>query len=160
GAPKPRGCNPWAFRFPSPGRALNGCGIMSDQASAWSRAAERYEEEFVDPFLPGVENPLLEELLHLSAPGRTAADLGCGIGPLLPLLARNFGRVIGVDFAEGMLARARERCLGLANVEFRQEALTELDGLRGQVDVAAAVNSLVLPDVGELELALGAIRAC
>jgi SAM-dependent methyltransferase len=109
--------------------------------------------------LPGVENPLLEEVLRLSGPEKTAADLGCGVGPLLPFLARNFGRVLAVDFAEGMLARARERCPGMANVEFHPCGLTDLGELRGAVDVAVAVNSLVLPDVGELEKALAEIRA-
>ena len=132
---------------------------MSDQARAWSQTAERYEQEFVDPFLPGVVNPLLEEIIALSGPERTAADLGCGTGPLLPFLARNFGRVVAIDFAAGMLARARERCREIANVEFCQCSLTDLDAFRGQIDVAAAVNSLVLPDLDELERALAGIHA-
>ena len=54
-----------------------------------------------------------------------AADLGCGIGPLLPWLAGHFGHVHAVDFAEGMLSRARERCAGLANVTFHQRRLND-----------------------------------
>ena len=60
--------------------------------------------------------------------------------------------------AAAMKASFRDQ--GIAKVEFRQEGLTQLDGLRGQVDVAAAVNSLVLADAGELERALSAIRSC
>jgi SAM-dependent methyltransferase len=133
---------------------------MADQAHYWSRAAQGYEQEFVDPDQPGVRNPLRQVLTRLAADKlTTAADLGCGIGPLLPFLAQRFRRVIGVDFAEGMLARARERCRGLANVEFLADSLAGLESLKGQVDVAVAVNSLVLPRVAELEEALGAIRA-
>jgi SAM-dependent methyltransferase len=62
-----------------------------------------------------------------------------------------------VDFAEGMLKRAREHCGELPNVEYLHRALTDLAPLAGQVDVAVAVNSLVLPDVGELEAALRSI---
>jgi SAM-dependent methyltransferase len=132
---------------------------MSDQADRWSRMAGSYEIEFVDPYLPEVRNPLPGVLERLADDGtKAAADLGCGVGPLLPLLAKRFRHVFAVDFAEGMLARSRERCAGLANVEFLQRGLTDLAPLAGRVDVAVAVNSLVLPDVGDLESALSQIH--
>src|SRR4051812_37574544 len=105
---------------------------MSDQAHYWSRAAANYETEFVDPYLPEVRSPLADALAERADPqARTAADLGCGIGPLLPALAGQFRRVIAVDFAEGMLHRARERCAGLANVEFHRRRLTDLAPFAG-----------------------------
>jgi SAM-dependent methyltransferase len=108
-----------------------------------------------------VRSPLLQTLAALADPkGGTAADFGCGVGPLLPFLAGHFRRVIAVDFAEGMLARARKRCAGLVNVEFSRRSFTDLTALAGQVDVAVAVNSLVLSDVGELEKALRGMRDC
>ncbi|HTU94097.1 MAG TPA: class I SAM-dependent methyltransferase [Gemmataceae bacterium] len=132
---------------------------MSEQAQHWSQAAEGYEEIFIDPYLPQVRNPLRQTIETLLDKVKTAADLGCGIGPLLPFLAERIGRVIAVDFADGMLARARERCQGLANIEFHKAALTELGEFAGQVDLAVAVNSLVLPDTAELDAALRAILA-
>jgi SAM-dependent methyltransferase len=133
---------------------------MSDQAERWSGVAKSYEVEFVDPYLPEVRNPLPEVLERRAGDGAmTAADFGCGVGPLLPLLARRFRHVFAVDFAEGMLARARERCSELGNVEFLRLALTDLAALADRVDVAVAVNSLVLPDVVELESALSQIHA-
>src|SRR4051812_5562887 len=100
---------------------------MSDQSRAWSQGADRYEQEFVDPYRRARRNPLLEALAVLpDAATKTAADLGCGIGPLLPILSERFGRVIGVDFAPGMLDRARARCEGRSNVDFLQCDLTDL----------------------------------
>jgi SAM-dependent methyltransferase len=130
---------------------------MSEQAHHWSQAAEGYEEAFIDPYLPEVRNPLRQAVAELADKNKTAVDFGCGIGPLLPLLAERFGRVIAVDFAEGMLDRAREHCQGLANVEFLRRDLTDLGELAGQVDVALAVNSLVLPDTAALDAALRGI---
>ncbi len=133
---------------------------MPDQSHFWSRAAATYEQDFIDPYLPGVRNPLPCALEELADPQKgTAADLGCGVGPLLPLLAKHFRQVIAVDFAEGMLKRAANSCRGLANVEFLQQPFTDLAPLAGRVDVAVAVNSLVLPDLGELETALRSIHA-
>ena len=134
---------------------------MTRQDELWSRSARSYEQEFVDPYRPDVRNPLPDELRALADPaGKVVADLGCGTGPLLPLLAQQFARVHAVDFAEGMLERARERCRGLDNVAFLRRSLTDLTPLHGGLDVAVAVNSLVLPDVVELEEALRQVRAC
>ncbi len=130
---------------------------MADQAHYWSEAAGRYEEEFIDPYLPGVRNPLPRALERLGRSGRTAADLGCGVGPLLPALARDFDRVLAVDFAAGMLERARQRCVGLTNVSFHQLSFRELGELATRADVGVAVNSLVLPDTRELDEALRTI---
>src|SRR5205823_2575497 len=133
---------------------------MAGQSEAWSRAAETYEREFIDPYRPDVRSPLPEALDRLAgAGGRVAADLGCGTGPLLPLLAGRFRHVWAVDFAPGMLERARARAGGLGNVTFLERNLTDLAPLAGRIDVAVAVNSLVLPDVRDLEEALRQARA-
>ena len=84
---------------------------MPDQSHFWSQAAARYEQEFVDPYREPAGNPLLAALAAIpDAAAKTVADLGCGIGPLLPILSPRFRQVIAVDFAPGMLDRARERC--------------------------------------------------
>jgi SAM-dependent methyltransferase len=132
---------------------------MSEQAHFWSQAARSYEQDFVDPYRPDVRSPLREALARLADRKRkVVADLGCGIGPLLPFLAEHFQRVIAVDFAAGMLQRAREAAGGLTNVEFFQRPLTDLSSLQNQVDVAVAVNSLVMPSVAVQEEALRQIH--
>ncbi len=132
----------------------------TDQAQAWSKAAKSYEQDFVDPYRPSVRSPLLQSLRSVSdAQHKVAADLGCGIGPLLPFLAKHFQHVFAVDFAKGMLERARERAHGLGNVEFLQIPMTDLSPLIGRVDVAIAVNSLVMPTVVEQEASLRQIHA-
>ncbi len=132
---------------------------MPDQSHFWSQAAPRYEEEFIDPYLPDVRNPLRAAVAALADPRRgVVADLGCGVGPLLPFLAEHFQRVVAVDFAEGMLTRAREACSGLKNIEFQRRELTDLSGLKARFDVAVAVNSLVMPDPADLDRSLHSIH--
>ncbi len=58
-----------------------------------------------------------------------------------------------------MLQRARERCAGLPNIEFWHRPLTDLTPLVGQLDVAAAVNSLVMPELAQIEATLAAVHA-
>ncbi|MCS6976572.1 MAG: class I SAM-dependent methyltransferase [Gemmatales bacterium] len=132
-----------------------------DQAAAWSAIAADYEREFVDPYRADAINPLLDRLRALPDHAQAAvADLGCGKGPLLPLLAQKFAVVHAVDFAEEMLRHARQRCVGLGNVRFHHASLTDLGFLHGQLDLAVAVNSLVMPDVRDIETALIQIRRC
>jgi SAM-dependent methyltransferase len=133
---------------------------MPTQDHFWSKVAPAYETEFIDPYRPDVRSPLLQRLGQLAGPRPkgVVADLGCGIGPLLPFLAAHFGTVYAVDFAAGMLGRARARCKGLKNVVFHQLPLTDLTPLAGQLDVAVAVNSLVMQEVHDLEKSLQQIR--
>jgi SAM-dependent methyltransferase len=131
-----------------------------DQDRHWSRAAARYDELFLDAFHPDVESPLLKALAAVADPGsKTVVDLGCGTGPLLPHLVGRFGRVLALDFAPAMVAKAKQRLgRGAAKVTFLTRPMHELDDLAGSVDVAVAVNSLVMPDVRLIDRTLCAIR--
>jgi len=134
---------------------------IQGQDRQWSRHAVRYDELFLDAFHPDVVNPLLEKLQQVpDAEKKTVADLGCGTGPLLPYLVGRFGRVIALDFAPAMIEHAQRR-LGpdAARVTFANRAMHELDDYAGQIDVAVAVNSLVMPDVRVIDQTLRAIRA-
>jgi SAM-dependent methyltransferase len=135
---------------------------LHNQDRHWSRHAERYEELFLDPFAPGVENPLWAALDAIpEAASKAVADLGCGTGPLLPGLAERFQRVVALDFAPGMIERARARLTPDAadRVALLNRPMHELDEFIGQFDVAVAVNSLVMPDVRLIDRTLRAIRA-
>ena len=69
-------------------------------------------------------------------------DLGCGTGQLTETLAPYVGRVVAVDGSEDMLAAARARLDGMANVQLRRGDLESLPLSDGELD--AAVLSLVL----------------
>jgi SAM-dependent methyltransferase len=134
---------------------------LDDQDRQWGRAAARYDELFLDAFHPDVESPLMAALGAVLDPGSKAvADLGCGTGPLLPYLVERFGRVVALDFAPAMVAKARAR-LGAdaARVTFLTRPMHELDDLAGALDVAVAVNSVVMPDVRLIDRTLRAVRA-
>jgi SAM-dependent methyltransferase len=130
------------------------------QDQAWSRHAANYDDVFLNPFRPGVDNPLLRALDRVDDPGSKAViDLGCGTGPLLPVLEAKFARVLALDFAPGMLKQARTR-LGrrASRIEWLNRPMYELDDLRGQLDVAVAVNSIVMPDTRDIDRTMTAIR--
>jgi arsenite methyltransferase len=71
-------------------------------------------------------------------PGSRVLDLGCGAGLDSLISAHSAGEVIGVDFSESMLRRARaaaERA-GAGNVEFRMGDAEAIPAADRAVDVA------------------------
>jgi len=133
-----------------------------DQGRSWSQHAAHYGETFLDSFAPGVVNPLWDALNEVKgASKKVAADLGCGTGPLLPALVERFARVVALDFAPGMIERARERVAEAdqPRVRFLQRPMDDLADLARALDVAVAVNSLVMPDERLIHQTLRAIHA-
>jgi SAM-dependent methyltransferase len=131
-----------------------------DQGRQWSRHASRYDEVFLDPFREGVHNPVVAAIAARTfEPDAAAIDLGCGTGPLLPLLRSKFGHVTALDFAPGMIKHARARLGDDADaVTFLTRPMHDLDDLAGRLDLAVAINSIVMPDVRAIDRTLAAIR--
>lgn len=134
---------------------------MTHQDQSWSKVAADYEREFIDPYRADVRgNQVKRVLRRLRDPDHgIVADLGCGVGPLLPFLSQHFHTVYAVDFADGMLQRAKEHASECKNVCYLQTTLTDLTALP-TIDVAVAVNSLVMPSPAEQEQALREIARC
>lgn len=86
-------------------------------------------------------------------PGWTVLDAGCGTGSTaLPAAARvgPRGRVLGVDFAENMIARARQKAAdeGLDNADFQIADMSRLDLPAGGFDaVVSSFNLFALADM-------------
>lgn len=74
--------------------------------------------------------------------GRRLLEIGCGIGRLVAPLAREAGLVVGLDISPAMLAAARRRCAGLANVLLVHGTGEDLAPFRdASFDLALAVDS-------------------
>lgn len=128
-------------------------------ARDWDQVAADYFTEVVSPLRTGVPRPLLRALDALPAARRqTVADLGCGIGTLLPTLAARFRRVHGIDFSPAMLARARAAC-ARPNVSLHRADLADLRRFHGRLDVAVTVNAVLAPDAAQLDRIFAELRA-
>ena len=89
----------------------------------WEGVGRGYEDEIFSSSLADHQGVIRARLDELADARAIAIDFGCGIGHYLPLLARRFRRVHGVDFADALLDQARERCSGLANVSLQRANL-------------------------------------
>ena len=77
----------------------------------------------------------------LLGPRARVLEIGCGIGRFLEALAGQVAEVTGLDVSEGMVARARERCGGLANVRLEVSSGRDLAGIPdGSLDFVLAAD--------------------
>lgn len=84
--------------------------------------------------------------------GGTAADLGCGPGKAIPLLARRFSEVEACDHSDALLDEARRACADLCNVRYHQHDLADAGPLPFEpVDFVLCINVLLTPDLEERE---------
>jgi SAM-dependent methyltransferase len=112
-----------------------------------ARASERVETQR----LLDRDDAVLARLAKLPKRRRRAvADLGCGRGRLLPFLADRFDRVFAYDYAPASLAAARRACPD-RGVVFRRRDLRDLTPLRGRLDVAVAIDSIVGPRTEDVD---------
>ena len=72
----------------------------------------------------------------------TALDLGCGTGEFSRLLARRAAHVLGVDLSPNMVRVARERSVGLLNVEFHVADVADWAFPPDSFDCIAAIATL------------------
>lgn len=80
--------------------------IQSEIAAAYNDWAETYDIN------PNPTRDLAAEALrqvNLSLAGRKVIEVGCGTGRNTPWLAERAAKLVGLDFSEEMLARARAR---------------------------------------------------
>jgi ArsR family transcriptional regulator len=103
--------------------------FFATAAGQWDRLRE---DLFGRDFAPSA-------LLALMPRDWVVADLGCGTGALLSVLAPHVARVIGVDASQEMLTAARSRVHDLDNIELRAGALEALPIDGQSLDAATLV---------------------
>jgi 23S rRNA (uracil1939-C5)-methyltransferase len=112
-----------------------------------------------------VNYQMIEQAVSLLAPNRDSRvlDLYCGLGNFTLPMATLSKEVIGVDFAPGMLARARDNalCSGIDNAIFWQVDLSRSSAITALDWEGFDLVVLDPPRTGALEMmdVLGKIRA-
>src|SRR4051812_16956191 len=113
-----------------------------DNRSYYDEFAGWYERERHLPYHRMLDD-LEVELVERYGTGKDVLEVGCGTGLILGRTARFARRAAGIDLSGGMLARAAERGLSVA-----QASATELPIATASVDVAYSFKVLAhIPDI-------------
>ena len=113
-----------------------------DNRAYYDEFAGWYERERHLPYHRMLDD-LEVELVERYAAGKDALEVGCGTGLILDRVSRFARTARGIDLSAGMLGRAAERGLGVA-----QASATELPVASASVDVAYSFKVMAhIPDI-------------
>jgi SAM-dependent methyltransferase len=111
----------------------------------WDSLAHSYETEVFDMLSYDRKRLILGQIKKYGSSSKTANDYGCGPGRFLPALAENFGRVSAIDISSANIARAKNECKHLSNIDYVTGDLAK-NGLRlAKTHFALSVNMLIMP---------------
>jgi 2-polyprenyl-3-methyl-5-hydroxy-6-metoxy-1,4-benzoquinol methylase len=130
----------------------NGGGVPYSSYPAFQKLMAEESSQVFDATLLDVTLPLVPGLVDRLTAGIDVADVGCGSGHAINLMARAFpkSRFVGYDFSQEGIAvgREEEHALGLTNADFEQKDVASLAG-HGRFDFITtfdAVHDQAHPD--------------
>jgi SAM-dependent methyltransferase len=125
--------------------AIADCRSFFDHAVNLNEEASVAAYSLGDPALLDAYTAEILDLLELwqvLGPDRNALEIGCGIGRIQAALAPRVRETHGIDISGNMIAAARRRCSGLANVHLSRCSGQDLAGFAGQsFDLVLAADS-------------------
>lgn len=86
----------------------------------WNGLADDFEESVCD-IVASETNDQLRRFVSAARPlpkKPVLVDLGCGIGTFILTFGARFDRIVGVEYAPRIMARAKERCADVMRVEW------------------------------------------
>ncbi len=121
----------------------------------WDKIVDKYHEHIVSPFAKDANNPIKKIISSLPASSKQSVlNAGCGTGPLIKLLSKEFKHVVAFDFSPKMIEIARTKQTD--NTDIFEHNILKASKL-GKFDVVVAVNSILMPSLDEVDKAFNEI---
>ena len=109
----------------------------------WDAVADTFEEDIFNVPANDRLGLIAERVKRFGNKKGSAADIGCGIGRTLPMLAHAFGSVRASDISGECLAIAERKCNAWPNISYHHLDLREVNGSNEAVDFALCINVLL-----------------
>jgi len=115
--------------------------------SYWDNLAPNFEESVFNVFKHDRSKLITNTIQTFGNKQKKVADLGCGVGSFLPVMAEVFGQVYAIDISPKCLQRAAERCETYANIEYINLDLSSEKIKLPKYDFGLSVNALLSPSL-------------
>ena len=123
----------------------NGGGVPYSEYPTFHQLTSENSADRFDGMLIDVTLPLVSGLIERLQSGIDVADMGCGSGHAINLMAKAFpgSRFVGYDFSEEGTAagRAEAQAMGLSNARFEVKDIATLDG-SAKFDLITAFDAI------------------
>lgn len=133
---------------------------VKEQVRHWNKISKAYANNILGPFSEGISNPIfwyIDNKIENSS-SKSVIDVGTGVGNLLPHLSEKFQKVVGVDISSKMIEKARESVKDMENVFLYVRDGRDLSEFHGQFDVVVTVNSILMPNIVDVDKMLGELH--
>lgn len=117
----------------------------------WNRISENYQSEVLSVFDNDIHGIVEEKIAEagIAYPNGRAADIGCGVGRFLPLLADVFASVDACDLSSVGIRKAKSRAAEFDNIRYHEIDLSSDPLPFRPVDFALCVNVLIMPSLAQ-----------
>lgn len=109
----------------------------------WDNVAATFERDIFNVIENDRRGKILKRILRFGGRERSVADIGCGIGHTIPMLAKHFGQVHAMDISNECLAVAENKYARYDNVKYVHADLAQPLPFPA-VDFALCINVLLI----------------
>jgi len=109
----------------------------------WNRLAKKFETEACDISREESGDQVKRYVAHARIPKKNGVlvDLGCGVGTFIREFGHRFGEIVGVEYAAGIIARAKTRCADMDNVTWHNAGAAQAAARIGRrADLTVCMN--------------------
>ena len=118
----------------------------------WNRLATTFEKNVCDISREETADQIRRYVARANIPKENGVlvDLGCGIGTFIQQYGHRFAQIVGVEYASKIIARAKQRCAGIAGVRWHTAGLVAAARRIGsRADLTVCMNVITVPGVAE-----------
>jgi 2-polyprenyl-3-methyl-5-hydroxy-6-metoxy-1,4-benzoquinol methylase len=118
----------------------------------WNALAATFEKDVCDISREETADQIRRYVARAKIPKRGAVlvDMGCGIGTFIQQYGHRFAQIVGVEYAAAIIARAKERCAAMGNIEWHTAGV-EAAGRRigPRADLTVCMNVITVLSTGK-----------
>ncbi len=109
----------------------------------WEEIASNYNEEIFDVLRNDRFGILVTAIEKIASKEKSVIDIGCAVGKWLPLLSKNFRKVIAADISNKNLEIAKESCKSYYNIEYVRMDMSAEEITIKPCETAICINAIL-----------------